>query len=151
MAGIITGNRSMKKYSIVILFLIFILFLSCTGPVNSDSAATGNSKLVMTFSNISSMDFNNITVSGRDLGSLKMNHSKSVAFDSFGFDTGMPDEDVSIKTAHAELNNYNRNFWCGTEKVRADSGDYTIKINVIDSFLVICCDNPPLIEYPDLP
>ncbi|MCB9058729.1 MAG: hypothetical protein H6627_09190 [Calditrichae bacterium] len=141
----------MRKYILLGLTVFFVQFISCTGPANPDYNATENARLIMTFSNVSNLDFNAVTVSGKDLGTLKIDQSKSLDFDSFGFDTGMPDEDISIKINDTELNNFNRNFWCGTEKIRADSGTYIIKINVVDSFLVICCDNPPSFEYPVLP
>lgn len=134
---------------LLIISLMLILVYSCSNPLqqNQDNIY-GSGKVQISFENTSSVDFMNVTVAGKELGKLHKNASKTAGFDSFGFDTGMPDEDISIIVNNTEINNHNRNFWCGTEKVRADSGNYTIKINIQDTYLILHCENPPYVQYP---
>ena len=130
------------------VFLSVIVVIACSNPVQKNQDTANNSGNVqITFENISSVDFKNLTVAGKSLGKLNSQSSKTADFDSFGFDTGMPDEDVSIAINDTMINNFNRNFWCGTEKVRADSGHYNIKVDITGQHLAMYCENPPLISW----
>lgn len=60
----------------------------------------------------------------------------------------MPDENASAEVSGKTVTNFYRGFWCGTEKIAVDSGKYLIKIDVVDTVLVLSCENAPTIRYP---
>jgi len=135
----------MKK---LIILLIPFFFIYCSNPAQVQDKETENHNVLITLQNISSSNLYNVEVAGKTIGILRANSfSNPIGFDSFGFDTGMVDEDVSITINGVEINNHERNFWCGTEKVQADSGKYTIKIDISDSRIILYCDNPPYIDF----
>jgi hypothetical protein len=131
-----------------ILFMI-VLLAACSNSVDSENAEMRDSDLQITFKNISNSNLAKVTVADKEIGVLMSQSSKTVGFDDFGFDTGMVDEDVSVISNGIEYNNHDRNFWCGTEKVRVDSGEYIIKIDIKESRLVLYCDDPPLVSFGD--
>ena len=116
-----------KSFFMIILIFLFACSENSTG-IQLDKYAQGN--VLITFKNISSFKLKNIVVAGKKIGNLTSSESTKVGFESFGFDTGMVDEDISVELNGLVLHNHDRDFWCGTEKVRADSGSYTIKIDI---------------------
>lgn len=130
------------KASIIILFLLLFLINGCDNPVEHN-----NSKLQVSFKNNSSYELSNLLVANRLIGTLPGNSSsKYIAFDSFDFDTGMPDEDASTEVNGRMLTNHSRGFWCGTEKITIDSGKFLIEIEVLDTLLYLSCRNAPTID-----
>ncbi|KAA3610764.1 MAG: hypothetical protein D8M58_21220 [Calditrichaeota bacterium] len=134
----------MTKLSIVLIFAL--IFIGCSSSLDSQEDENTNHKLQITFKNVSSQNLQNLIVADKTIGTLLANSSSgAIAFDNFGFDTGMVDEDISVEVNGEELNNHERGFWCGTEKVTTDSGKYTIKLDINEYGLVIYCENAPTI------
>ncbi|MEN8192086.1 MAG: hypothetical protein ABFS12_04680 [Bacteroidota bacterium] len=134
-------------YKVIISLLFLFVLIGCNNSVENNP--TDEAKLQICFQNNSSYQLNNLTVSNKLIGSLESKlSSQYIAFESFGFDTGMPDENANAVVNGKTITNHNRGYWCGTEKIKADSGKYLIKIAVIDTVLHLSCENAPTIDYP---
>lgn len=108
-----------------------------------------NSKLQISFKNISTYELRNLLVYDKLIGTLAIDSSsKFITFENFTFDTGWPDEDASAEINGELYTNYYRGYWCGTEKITVDSGKYFIEVEVLDTMLLLLCKNPPKINYP---
>jgi hypothetical protein len=106
-------------------------------------------KLQIIFKNISNFKLRNLLVADRLVGTLEIDSSsKFIQFENFQFDTGLPDENASAEVNGKVLTNHYRGYWCGTEKIRVDSGKYFIEVQVKDSVLFLTCKNPPRIPRP---
>ena len=135
----------MYKTLSILFFLSFFIY-ACNNPVEHD---TIESKLQVSFQNNSGYELKNFTVSDRIIGNIKSNSTTNYfAFDTFRFDSGRPDEDASAEIDGRQVSNHYRSYWCGTEKLKADSGKYLVEINVQDTILILYCKNAPTIIYP---
>ncbi len=136
----------MEKLKLILIIPLFLI--ACSNPTELQNDDSSNGNVQITFQNISSSNLQNVIVADRKIGTLNaQSSSRPIGFESFGFDTGMVDENVSVIVNFEEFNNHDRGFWCGTEKVRIDSGSYTIKIDLNNSQLSLFCENPPLITF----
>lgn len=125
----------------MLVFILLLIFISCSNPADQEI-----SNVMISFKNKSIYQLNNLIVSNRTIGDLiEESSSKYISFDSFKFDTGMPDEDASAEINGRIVSNHFRNYWCGTEKITIDKGIYIIEIEVIDSVLILTCNNSPRI------
>lgn len=132
------------KINFIVLLLFLFLINACDNPVEQN-----NSRLQISFKNNSASELNNLLVSDKLIGTLSSNSSsKYVSFDKFCFDTGLPDEDASANINGKTFTNHYRGYWCGTEKITANSGKYLIEIEVLDTMIFLSCKNAPRIEYP---
>ncbi len=129
---------------LLFLVLLSIIISACNNPVEQDPV--NDSKLQIAFQNNSQFELENFTVSEKLIGNIKPGSStKYFAFETIGFDSGLPDEDASANTNGIKVTNHYRNYWCGTEKFTADSGKYLIEIEVRDTVLFLYCKNAPRI------
>ncbi len=134
----------MKLYKLI-LFLSLLLFLSCSNPTEQQV-----SNVQISFKNNSTSQLNSLVVSDNAIGNLtSQSSSKYFSFDSFTFDTGIPDEDASAEVNGIIATNHYRGYWCGTEKITVEEGKYTIEIEVLDTVLFLSCENSPRINYPN--
>jgi hypothetical protein len=137
-----------KLYCILALFFLFFL-AGCDNPVQEEQIHGEQTKLQLGFQNNSIHQLSNLTVSGKLIGNLQSGASSEYfKFESFRFDTGLPDEDASAEVDGKMFTNYHRGYWCGTEKITIDSGKYLIEIEVIDTVLFLSCKNAPTIFDP---
>lgn len=128
----------------LMLFSFLFLASGCDNPIDSN-----DSNLQISFKNNSEYTLSKFIVGDKLIGELSSNSStKYFAFDNFGFDTGMPNEDASAEVNGKLLTNYNRGYWCGTEKTQVDSGKYLIEVHVLDSIINLSCDNATTIYHP---
>lgn len=133
------------KIKNLIFFSSLLLFLSCSNPTEQQV-----SNVQISFKNNSTSQLNSLVVSDKPIGNLaSQSSSKYFSFDSFTFDTGMPDEDASAEVNGIIATNHYRGYWCGTEKITVEEGKYTIEIEVIDTVLFLSCENSPRINYPN--
>jgi len=102
--------------------------------------------LTIYFINDSNKTLNNLVVGGVTIGDLQSQETSGmIKYDAFRFDTGMPDEDASAEVKGETITNYERGYWCGTEKMSADTGEYTIFVNISEDYLILSCPNGPTI------
>lgn len=119
-----------------------MFLLNCSNPTEQEV-----SNLQINFRNNSSFQINNLIVSDKMIGNLaSQSSSRYYSFDSFTFDTGMPDEDANAEVNGIVVSNLYRGYWCGTEKITIEEGTYTIEIEVVDTVLFLSCDNAPRIN-----
>lgn len=131
------------KFKNLIFLLSFILVSGCSNPTEQQV-----SNVQISFKNNSNYQLDNMIVADKTIGNLSsQSSSKYFSFDSFTFDTGMPDEDASAEVNGIVISNHFRGYWCGTEKITIDKGIYTIEIEVADTVLFLSCDNAPRINY----
>lgn len=132
------------KSQYIYIIILWVLFIGCENLTENNQ-----SKLQISFQNNSVQQLNKLTVSDKLIGDLNGKSSTEYfSFESFGFDTGMPDENASAEINGKMVTNLHRGFWCGTEKITIDSGKYLIKINIVDTVLILSCENAPIIQYP---
>lgn len=130
------------KFSTFLLFLLVVC--GCDNPVEQNI-----SKLQISFKNNSVYQLNNFMVSKKLIGNLSGNSSsRYIEFENFGFDSGLPDEDASAEVNGKIVSNHYRGYWCGTEKIKVDSGKYLIEVEVLDTMLFLSCKNSPGIDLP---
>lgn len=139
----------------ITFFILFILFSTgCNNFVEPNpefwsrlkQTSNENGNVYISFKNNSEYLLKDLIISDRLIGSLESgSSSRFVAFESFRFDTGMPDENASAIVGEKIVNNHHRNYWCGTEKLTVDSGKYLIEVEVSDTTLFLSCDNAPTI------
>lgn len=124
--------------------IMTILISGCENSVSQD-----DSPLKISFKNSSSSSLQNLMVGDIFIGDLAPeNISTQHGFDSFTFDTGMPDENASAYINGKLFTNFTRGFWCGTEKITIQEGNYIIEVNVIDTVLFLSCKNAPTLFDP---
>ncbi len=100
----------------------------------------------ITFVNKSTVVLTDLIVKDRAIGELFPDMaSQMVIYEEFTFDSGMPDEDASTIVDGNIVSNFDRGYWCGTEKITATEGQYTINIIVYDDALHLTCLNGPTI------
>lgn len=129
---------------VIIIFSVISLTCNLTEPNHPEEG-----KPQIRFQNITANQLNDLTVAGKFIGSLASNSiTDYLSFDEFTFDTGMPDEDASANIGGVMFTNYNRGYWCGTEKITIYSGKYLVKVAIIDTVLFLSCDNAPTIFNP---
>ncbi len=131
------------RLKIIVFIFIIIISIGCDNPVEQSDE---NGPLVISFKNNTGFQLKNILVDNKPIGNLQSESStKYFAFDTFTFDTGMPDENASAEINEETFTNHLRGFWCGTEKITINSGKYLIEIAVVDTVLFLICRNAPRI------
>lgn len=131
-----------NKLLITIIFSLIIC--GCENFLGNDSA-----KLQIGFKNNSGHHLENLFVANKLIGSIPAGDSTHYfPFETFWFDTGMPDEDARAEMNGKVATNYFRNYWCGTEKFKAEKGKYLIEITISDTLLYLSCKNSPTIFNP---
>ena len=117
-------NYQDMKCQLIALSIIFSLLISgCSEP-----------ELSVKFENKTGHEIENLTVGDQIIGTLAAAKSTSyVDFESFGFDTGMPDEACYGVIKGARLESFNRFYWCGTQKAKVTEGKYILEIHLIET------------------
>lgn len=127
------------------VMILALVIIGCTTNSEPTLENPGNSgKVSVVFENTTSLNIYSLEVYNQKIGGLDAGEiSSKVSFADFGFDTGMPDEDAVAIIDGKACDNFERNYWCGTEKIRVDTGSYHITISVSDTNLYLSCTNPP--------
>lgn len=131
----------------IVVILLIISSVRCSDLIGI--IPEGDARLSISFKNNSDYKLEELVVAEKSIGSLESKTQTSYRkFETFRFDTGMPDEDASAIVNEGLVTNYHRGYWCGTEKITIDSGKYLIEIELVDTVLFLSCKNAPTIFDP---
>ena len=131
----------------IVVILLIISSVRCSDLIGI--IPEGDARLSISFKNNSNYKLEKLIVAEKSIGSLESGTQTSYRkFETFRFDTGLPDEDASAFVNERLLTNYHRGYWCSTEKITVDSGKYLIEIEVVDTVLFLSCKNAPTIFDP---
>lgn len=118
----------MKK--VIYIIWVALLVVACT---KNEKVDEGKGDVRVKFTNNTGFNISNLKVSNRNIGSLSNNQSTGyIRFESFGFDTGMPDESCTGMIKGDSIKSMNQHYWCGTQKSTVEKGTYRMKIILIN-------------------
>lgn len=122
-----------KLNPILLLFLpltLGLMLVSCREEID----LPGTLPLQVKYFNASGFDISGLNVGGQQIGFLGEGEATSfIPYDTYGFDTGMPDMPTVGMVNGDSLIGLSSLYWCGTEKTQVTEGLYEIEIEIIQS------------------